>query len=449
MDRRGETRLDPFEATEIGLATLLLGYNSTAHISIEDSVSTVVRGVMVANRQFAEAMEIPLRIGRLEFIELYQDVAISAAYAVREIGNRLAKEAENLGCRIEAALTLESGKGMSPRLAAVAGASYWPRLIVTDADRREDRCPPECREDFQPQPRLNDLGPSECLNPDQKAETQKNRLPTHPERRTELAQRLRFVFLSQRARAETVEQQRQPGLVETLVERSIRNPVYQPDLSRTLFHLMVPHDFKEAARQAENLVLVVDGYTANLPWEMLVADDKPLVLSTPMVRQLASTRFRPRVRGALEKRAYVVGNPSTVGYYTAFPSPKRPDKDELDLLPGAEREARTVADLLTGQGYTVVEAPPGSEAVEVVNKLFKHPYRIVHISAHGAFQVGEGQSLRSGVVLSDGLLLTAAEIGQMEIVPDLVFLSCCFLGKTDNSPAAAYNRLAYLSLIHI
>ncbi|MCB1825190.1 MAG: CHAT domain-containing protein [Candidatus Competibacteraceae bacterium] len=443
VDREGDLRIDRGEVTEVGLATLLLGYNSTAHISIEDSVSTIVRGVMVANRQFAETMDIPLRVGRLEFIELYQDVAISAAYAVRDIGDRLAKEAAVLGCRIEAAPMLESGEGLCARLAAMSGSSYWPRLIVTDADRREDLCPPECREDRFRKPRLEDLCPPECLDPERKTETQHSHLPTHPERRPKLAQRLSFVFLSQRARAETIVHQRQPGLVETLVERSIGKSTYQADLSRTLFQLMVPHDFKEAARQAANLVLVVDGHTANLPWEMLVADEQPLVLNTAMVRQLASTRFRSRVRGTLEKRAYVVGNPSTKGYYTAFPSSTRPDRDALDPLPDAMEEARAVADLLESQGYQVIKAPPDSEAVDVINKLFKHPYRIVHVSAHGVFQSGAGEAARSGVVLSDGLLLTAAEIGQMEMVPDLVFLNCCFLGKIDSAPTTAYNRLAY------
>jgi len=443
VDRQGGICPADLATTEVGLATLLLGYNSTTHISIEDSVSTIVRGVMVANRQFVEAMEVSLRVGRLEFIELYQDVAISAAYAVREIGDRLAKDAAVLGCRIEAAPLLERGEGLCSRLAAMSGASYWPRLIVTDADRRDDLCPPKYCEDRARKPYPEDRTALGRLDKEQRIPTGEPKLPTHPQRRPELARRLRFVFLSQRARAETVEHQRQPGLVETLVERSIGKSTYQPDLSRALFQLLVPHDFKEVARQAANLVLVVDGYTANLPWEMLVADEKPLILNTAMVRQLASTRFRLQVRGTLEKRAFVVGNPSTKGYYTAFPSPGMLDRDALEPLPGAMEEARAVADLLTAQGYQVIESPSESEAVDVINRLFKYPYRIVHISAHGAFQAGEGEAARSGVVLSDGLLLTAAEIGQMEIVPDLVFLNCCFLGKIDNPTTTAYNRLAY------
>jgi hypothetical protein len=38
---------------------------------------------------------------------------------------------------------------------------------------------------------------------------------------------------------------------------------------------------------------------------------------------------------------------------------------------------------------------------------------------------------RSGVMLSDGLLITAAEIEAMESVPELVILNCCHLGQVD------------------
>jgi hypothetical protein len=42
-------------------------------------------------------------------------------------------------------------------------------------------------------------------------------------------------------------------------------------------------------------------------------------------------------------------------------------------------------------------------------------------------------------------MLTAAEVGQMEVVPDLVFLNCCHLGTVDGQPAVRgveYNKLA-------
>jgi CHAT domain-containing protein/tetratricopeptide (TPR) repeat protein len=417
------------ERGTVGLTSLLLGHNSTTHISVQDSVNTVILAVMEANRRFADSSGLDLRVERLEFVELFEDVAISAAKALREVAARLERDAERLGFRLEPAPALECGEGMRARLEAVPSAfGYWPRMIVSAV--QPDGAP-------APEPK-----------------------PGQPV----IASGLRYLFLSMRARAETVEQQRQPGLVEQLLDKSVRFPVYQRDLARALFHLLVPNEFKEAARQTDSLVLVVDGYTANLPWEMLVADDEPLVKNTAVVRQLASSRFRAVVRSSQDKRAYVIGNPSTTGYYKAFPRPSsgpapalpppgataalpaQADAAAADGLPslaGAELEARAVADLLQGQGYQVTEAPPGSEAVDVINRLYERPFRILHVSAHGVFQAGTGSRQRTGVVLSDGLLLTAAEIGALERVPDLVFLNCCFTGRVDAGPETAYNRLAY------
>jgi hypothetical protein len=113
-----------------------------------------------------------------------------------------------------------------------------------------------------------------------------------------------------------------------------------------------------------------------------------------MLRQFASTRFRHYVRSALAKRAYVIGNPSMAGYYKAFPktTATQPEQgagqaadawDGLPDLPGATAEARAVADVLRAAGYQVTESPPGSEGIDVVNRLYEKPYKILHVSAHG------------------------------------------------------------------
>lgn len=396
----------------VGITSLLLGYNSTTHISIEDSVTIVIRAVMEANREFADASGSPLHVGQIEFVEIFEDVAVSAAQVVRDVGGRLAAEAERLGFRLDAGQTLHCGDGMRTRLQALSSSfAYWPRLIVRGVEDRPAALGP---------------GPARSLH---------------------------YVFLSARARAEAVEQQRQPGLAESLIDKSVAFAGYRRDLARSLFHLLVPHELKDALRQNDRLVLVVDEVTANLPWEMLVADDEPLIRHTAFVRQFASVNFRHHVRTVRERRAYVIGNPSTAGYYRAFPragdlegeaagvKPDRPPIDALPDLPGAAAEARAVADLLSGLGYQVTESPPGSEGLDVINRLYEKPYRIVHVSAHGVFEAGQGETRRTGVVLSDGLLLTAAEIRALETVPDLVFLNCCHTGRI--GPESSYNRLAY------
>ncbi|MQM32758.1 MAG: hypothetical protein CRU78_20625, partial [Candidatus Accumulibacter phosphatis] len=134
-------------------------------------------------------------------------------------------------------------------------------------------------------------------------------------------------------------------------------------------------------------------------------------------------------------------NPSVEGFVAAFPDPRHPDALDPPPLPGAEEEATQVAAILQGLAYQVV-AEIGSDrnASDVLTRLYQHPYRLLHISAHGIFdqQHVDGRR-RSGVVLSDGLLITAAEIRAMESVPELVFLSCCQLGKVDTGSAKGAN----------
>ena len=77
---------------------------------------------------------------------------------------------------------------------------YWPRLMVTD-DARKDN---ECDDDAQ----TGDNGQGSAAM---------SRRPAPPA----IAEKIRYVFLSERARAESVVQQRQPGLVEALVKNAI------------------------------------------------------------------------------------------------------------------------------------------------------------------------------------------------------------------------------------
>ncbi|MBN8452911.1 CHAT domain-containing protein [Accumulibacter sp.] len=263
--------------------------------------------------------------------------------------------------------------------------------------------------------------------------------------RTAVTDRLRFLYVGQRARAESIVHQRQPGLVEMLVRQQIHSTVWQESFGRALFQLMVPNDFKDAARQLERIVLVVDEYTANLPWELMFADSPggggeklPLALRTPVVRQFATSEFRRQVRQGFERRAFVVGNPSVEGFTRAFPDPRRPDAANPPPLPGAESEANEVAAVLQAMGYQVLSAIGADwRACDVLTRLYQENYRLLYISAHGVFdQLHADGRRRSGVVLSDGLLLTAAEIRAMETVPELVFLSCCHLGKIDSVAAA-------------
>lgn len=408
---------------EVPLATLLLGYNSSANLTVPASVEALVHGVMEANARFFETTRLNIRIARLDIVEIYLDTAITAVYALRYLAPRLSAKAELQGTTLVCRSELEQGEGVRQRLFDSHGSSYWPRLMVTDADRGEGQCPPGCYEPVRGG--RGNLG---------------NQAP-EPATTTPVADRLRFLYVGQRARAESVVQQRQPGLIEKLVRQQIHVKLWQPDFGRMLFQLMVPHDFKDAARQLDRVVLVVDSTTANLPWELMLADDptrrdddkRPLALRTAVVRQLSSTAFRRSVRQAIARTALVVGNPSVEGFATAFPSTGPRPTEDPPALAGAQLEAEAVVTLLGGMGYRVEQVIGDDQpASNVLAALYRQPWRILHISAHGIYDLlhADGRR-RSGVVLSDGLLVTAAEIGAMEVVPEFVFLNCCHLGQVD------------------
>ncbi|MFO1459328.1 MAG: CHAT domain-containing protein [Verrucomicrobiota bacterium] len=407
QDRRSS--LERSAQNPVRITSLILGYNSTTSIGIEDSIASVVSGVLAAARQFHDAFpDSGLQVESLEFIELYLDTAISAARALQRLPDRLASEIRASGLTLKLSDRLRMGPGALPRLADVGrGPNYWSRLIATGDDSAESsKCPGGNLE-------------------------------------VRYAERLRYRLLSQRARAETVVQQRQPQLLEGIVRDAIHDTRFNPSLGDFLFQLLVPLDFKELARNTEQLVLVVDGATANFPWEMVTTSGVPLVVRTRLVRQLESTRFRRQVAEATNNGALVVGNPSTSGFGKVFPNVVPDSSSGLVSLTGAEREASAVREILGTSGYEMTPLDAGEDAQTVLSALFRRPHRILHIAAHGlyGFPGADGQA-RSGVVLSDGMLLTAAEVGQMEVVPEVVFLNCCHLGKTDVLPRET-GRLAY------
>ncbi|WP_166359555.1 CHAT domain-containing protein [Pseudomonas akapageensis] len=410
------------------LASLLIGTNSSAQLSINDSVKAVVLGVLLANRDFtagaAERGATQALIARLDLVEVFRDTAISAAYAVSELNKDLATELVQLDTKLELADELQYGDGVRQRLSVSPFSDYWPRLSVSSDDM------------------VDVASDKSGLDPAAPVLLR--------------ARSFRFSYMGDKARVEALVEQRQPGLVEKLVDSSLKGQgctVYQKNsfFGNTLFQLLLPLTFKSSVRRSRNLILMVDQSSANLPWEMLETDGEPLIKRTRMVRQFITERFRREVLRTDSMSACVIANPSTEGYYTQFGGPQwkqkvtltgEPPDDWLPKLGEAEKEGEAVSQVLEGAGYTTYRVLPGASAGEVFTQLFARPYRVLAVAAHGIFaKAGADGIYRSGVVLSDGLLLTAAEIARMEIVPDLVFLSCCHLAKMEDF-AKSDNRLA-------
>ena len=131
---------------EIALSTLILGYNSTANLTIAASVEALIRGVVEANIKFNEATGGSLRISSLEIVELYLDSAISAMHSLTDFAAKMNVDINQIGVRLEVPEELDRGIGVRQRLDDNRAVAHWPRMIITNADRHEnDSSPADCR----------------------------------------------------------------------------------------------------------------------------------------------------------------------------------------------------------------------------------------------------------------------------------------------------------------
>jgi hypothetical protein len=250
---------------------------------------------------------------------------------------------------------------------------------------------------------------------------------------------LRFTVLTDRARAETTLQCTSDQIIRDLVDSAATNGLFDPKTATALYELLIPNDIKDAASDESDVVLIVDDTAAQYPWELCVdrlrpagplqlrttaqSPSKPISIEMGMIRQFETPDFRVHPRIPRANLALVVG-----------------DTDSgFARLEGAEREAKEVAALLDSRGYKVTPLYRARSS-EIVRELFASDYRILHIAAHGTFD--DKHPKRSGIVLGKDVHLTACEIRQMRVVPELVFLNCCHVGHIGPASTTKFHRIA-------
>jgi tetratricopeptide (TPR) repeat protein len=411
------------------LSVLLIGGNSTTNIATGDSIGAILRGIAQANREIEARASGAQRVAEVEIVELFADTAIEAAHAV----NRLAKlVGDELGTEIETVPLLRRGREGRTRLTPIAARNPWRRWEISAVRAAEAAAKPRIA---APLAELLKRAIIETEKPDPEilgalAGLAFGELAGEPTAHREI----RFLTLSDRARAEVIAQQRQPELVERLIKDSITRTAFREQEARVLFELMIPTDLKDGLAQLDNVVFVVDAETSVYPWEIMSMGAEPLCVAKGLVRQLQTVRYRPHIGARSAQLAYVVGDPMVSAPF--------------QQLPGARAEARAVADMLHRK-FEVGFVDQQLSALDVLAGLYAKPYRIVHLAGHGYYEAPtrpDGKA-RSGMVLDNGVFLTAVEIGQMQQVPELVFLNCCHIGQTGpetpgNPSSVEFNRLA-------
>lgn len=395
---------DPFvagsgEPVDLRLSTVLVGTHVQA-VTARDSLAGLLYGVWRAAQLLLQMPggAQPVRIREVEVIEIDEHVALDAAYELRRL---LARDEWRDRLRWDQpVLEVREGGicGYRPR----ATGSVWQRLVV-----RQDA-----------------MGG------------------------------LNFALIGERARVESTQVYSDVASLRRFIDRvsdqqttdadRIASPT-DPRFGSVLYQMLLPYELKERLANLDNTVLVVDDESARYPWELLSpaltgpADGetpRPFVVHAGLVRQRLTDDFRRLPQAIAGYHALIVGAPGTGGWQDA-------QRNALDFgaLDGAQAEAQAVNDLLLRDQREWLPSAligPTVRFDQVRIALLEKPYRLLHLCGHGVVDqwvrtLGAGLDARevrkTGMVLSDQEVLSAADVEQMSPAPEFVFINCCYSGR--------------------
>jgi pimeloyl-ACP methyl ester carboxylesterase len=373
---------DSFKNNFIKLSSLLIG-TGAGGIAPREAITSMLRAVTQANRLLAgPTYNIDQTVEAITFIELYEDVVVSAQHSLLSI----ADIPEFRGI-VKVEPHVLTGDGGRRRVSFHEDPDWWQRLRI------------------------------ESLKDGSMKIT---------------------ALTSGGARVDIRTQPIQKQSVEPFLKAMTRDTSVDAKVGRTLFELLLPREFKVHAPDNEDLVLIVDEGSAIYPWELLEYaghdGDEPMAGKSGLIRQLASHES-DLANICNNRRALVIGDPLVDDRdFIELPSAQNEADTVHKLLmdsgydlPQDSWKKQTGAEILTAlmtdeyqilhlAGHGVVDYPLAAEKVKDKDCNYIEE---------------QEPTLVTGMVIGKDHILTPVEIRQMPATPAFVFINCCHLGSTD------------------
>jgi CHAT domain-containing protein len=206
-------------------------------------------------------------------------------------------------------------------------------------------------------------------------------------------------------------------LVNSFIQQISAQNMWKEEISKTLFELMIPNNFKDQLKRKGNIAWILDADSAAYPWELLQDNSvrsEPLCIGAGMVRQLITKNSRSSIKRVMNNNVLIIADPYL------------DNAADFNQLPGALKEGNDVNALIENRGFEITFLPQES-ASTITTNLLAGSFKIVHIAAHGNYDASDIK--KTGIVIGNDSFITNSQINQMSNVPELVFVNCCHLGK--------------------
>lgn len=352
-----------------GVSFLLIGTNY-GKLPVRESVKAIISGVRKANLLLSNAStELPL-INEIEIIDYYEDVAVEAFIALKELNE---SESRN---RFELHGKIEPRRGVRKKNSMYRKETWWHQFSTVGMVQEG------------------------------------------------VLTGLKFDSSAGFAKVSTKTIQTGIKQVGILLNQLSERRQWDKKISKTLFELMIPNEFKNVVRSQNHLVWKMDVNSAAFPWELFHDgdfDSVPTFVNCGLVRQLYSDDIEESVNRVPHNRALVVGDP-------IYNDPR------LSQLPGAVKEANIAVEFFRNNSIETM-AMISKDSVDIMTSLFDEPIKYLHFAGHGLYDPKNGEV---GIAIGDGITINPSMLNQLSYVPEFVFINCCYSGKVSSEDQRYY-----------
>jgi pimeloyl-ACP methyl ester carboxylesterase len=246
-------------------------------------------------------------------------------------------------------------------------------------------------------------------------------------------------------------------IIDSLTEklRKANNLEKQQKYGRLLHAMLIPEDFQGLIDTNKPLVLLLDKFSASIPWEMVCYGGSH-GLSTFGVELQLSRQFSllsavvasvpPPLND--EFKVLIIANPASGDLHLEGAAREGRELKEFFETFSQESEIKIKVDTCIGENEC--------DIVEVLSKIFSQEYDLIHFSGHGCYDPDD--ETNSGWVFGTRkitekingveiereklLVISPREIFRLRKVPRLIFANACFSSQTADGNVSVNQKIS-------